>query len=52
MTFRAARIHAAPEIGAISMSGSSMLVEVDALSLKRLRLPRVTAGVSDNGKNG
>jgi Cu2+-exporting ATPase len=30
-----------PEIGAISMSGSSVLVAVNALALKRLRLPRV-----------
>ena len=29
-----------PEIGAISMSGSSILVAVNALLLKRLRLPR------------
>ncbi len=29
-----------PEIGAISMSGSSVLVAVNALALKRLRLPR------------
>jgi P-type Cu2+ transporter len=29
-----------PEIGAISMSGSSVLVAVNALTLKRLHLPR------------
>jgi Cu2+-exporting ATPase len=29
-----------PEIGAISMSGSSVLVAVNALALKRMRLPR------------
>ena len=28
-----------PEIAALSMSGSSLLVEVNALLLKRLRLP-------------
>jgi Cu2+-exporting ATPase len=28
-----------PEIAAISMSGSSVLVAVNALALKRLRLP-------------
>jgi P-type Cu2+ transporter len=28
-----------PEIGAISMSGSSVLVAVNALALRRLRLP-------------
>jgi cation transport ATPase len=31
-----------PEIGAISMSGSSVLVAVNALALKRLRLPQRT----------
>jgi P-type Cu2+ transporter len=29
-----------PEVGAISMSGSSLIVAVNALALKRLRLPR------------
>ena len=32
-----------PEIAAISMSGSSVLVAVNALALKRLRLPRAEA---------
>ncbi len=32
-----------PEIGAISMSGSSVLVAVNALALKRLRLPEAQA---------
>ncbi len=31
-----------PEIAAKSMSGSSVLVAVNALALKRLRLPRST----------
>jgi P-type Cu2+ transporter len=30
-----------PEIAAISMSGSSVLVAVNALALKRLRLPHL-----------
>jgi Cu2+-exporting ATPase len=29
-----------PEIAALSMSGSSLIVAVNALALKRLRLPR------------
>ena len=33
-----------PEIAALSMSGSSFLVAVNALLLKRLRLPAQTAG--------
>jgi len=32
-----------PEIGAISMSGSSILVALNAVSLKRMKLPRRTA---------
>jgi Cu2+-exporting ATPase len=35
-----------PEIAAISMSGSSVLVAVNALALKRLRLPARIAGES------
>jgi Cu2+-exporting ATPase len=31
-----------PEIAALSMSGSSLLVAVNALTLKRLRLPQAT----------
>jgi Cu2+-exporting ATPase len=39
-----------PEIGAISMSGSSLLVAVNALALKRLRLPQAEPGrVRDHG---
>jgi hypothetical protein len=34
-----------PEIAAISMSGSSVLVAVNALALKRLRLPRSQASI-------
>ena len=37
-----------PEIAAISMSGSSILVAVNALALKRLRLP-ATAGRERTG---
>jgi P-type Cu2+ transporter len=37
-----------PEIAALSMSGSSLLVAVNALLLKRLRLPRPP----DSGDNG
>ena len=33
-----------PEIAALSMSGSSVIVAVNALMLKRLRLPKRTAG--------
>ena len=32
-----------PEIAALSMSGSSLIVAVNALTLKRLRLPQATA---------
>jgi P-type Cu2+ transporter len=32
-----------PEIAAISMSGSSILVAVNAIALKRLRLPSLRA---------
>jgi Cu2+-exporting ATPase len=35
-----------PEIAAISMSGSSVLVAVNALALKRLRLPQVSGRVA------
>jgi Cu2+-exporting ATPase len=37
-----------PEIGAISMSGSSVLVAVNALALKRLRLPRSDGDISEH----
>jgi Cu2+-exporting ATPase len=33
-----------PEVAAISMSGSSIIVAVNAIALKRLRLPRLSAG--------
>jgi Cu2+-exporting ATPase len=36
-----------PEIAAISMSGSSLLVAVNALLLKRLRLPEANAEPPD-----
>ncbi len=36
-----------PEIGAISMFGSSVLVAVNALALNRLHLPRPAADVSE-----
>jgi len=32
-----------PEVGAISMAGSSIIVALNAVALKRLRLPRRTA---------
>jgi Cu2+-exporting ATPase len=35
-----------PEIAALSMSGSSLIVAVNALTLKRLRLPAVPAGAT------
>src|SRR5829696_668867 len=37
-----------PEIAAISMSGSSVLVAVNALALKRLRLPRRESAVPES----
>ena len=39
-----------PEIAALSMSGSSFLVAVNALLLKRLRLPAQTAGDTATGE--
>ena len=39
-----------PEIAALSMSGSSFLVAVNALLLKRLRLPAQTAGDTTTGE--
>jgi Cu2+-exporting ATPase len=36
-----------PEIAALSMSGSSFLVAVNALLLKRLRLPRSLTKAAD-----
>jgi Cu2+-exporting ATPase len=36
-----------PEVGAISMSGSSVIVAVNALALKRLRLPALSRGAED-----
>jgi hypothetical protein len=41
-----------PEIGAISMSGSSVLVAVNALALKRLRLPRGSDGGGPRHQRG
>ena len=41
-----------PEIAALSMSGSSFLVAVNALLLKRLRLPRREARVPEEGGGG
>jgi Cu2+-exporting ATPase len=38
--FPAFGIRLSPEIAALSMSGSSVIVAVNALMLKRLRLPR------------
>jgi Cu2+-exporting ATPase len=39
-----------PEIAALSMSGSSFLVAVNALLLKRLRLPTPAAGDTGTGQ--
>ena len=36
-----------PEIAALSMSGSSLLVAVNALLLKRLRLPEANGAPTD-----
>jgi Cu2+-exporting ATPase len=37
-----------PEMAALSMSGSSVIVAVNALLLKRLRLPRPEAETADD----
>ncbi|MFE2233408.1 heavy metal translocating P-type ATPase [Streptomyces sp. NPDC059442] len=41
-----------PEIAALSMSGSSVIVAVNALALKRLRLPGPVPAVSGDGDDG
>ncbi len=41
-----------PEIAALSMSGSSVIVAVNALSLKRLRLPRAQPTGDGEGPDG
>jgi Cu2+-exporting ATPase len=41
-----------PEIAALSMSGSSLLVAVNALLLKRLPLPTPTAGEAPEPAGG
>jgi Cu2+-exporting ATPase len=41
-----------PEIGAISMSGSSVLVALNALALKRLNLPEAAPGANDGAQTG
>jgi hypothetical protein len=38
-----------PEIAAITMAGSSLIVAVNALSLKRLRLPAASSAASQRG---
>ncbi len=40
-----------PEVGAISMSGSSIIVAVNAVSLKRLRLPRAAPAATPSEDN-
>lgn len=42
--FEPAGLTLRPEIAAIAMAGSSVLVAVNALALKRLRLPRTAGG--------
>jgi Cu2+-exporting ATPase len=41
-----------PEIGAITMAGSSLIVALNALALKRLRLPAPTAPPDEDGSPG
>ncbi len=38
-----------PEVGAISMAGSSIIVALNAVALKRLRLPGASPGHDDRG---
>jgi P-type Cu2+ transporter len=40
-----------PEVGAISMSGSSVIVALNALALRRLRLPQVGAERAERGSS-